>query len=302
MARRKKGDRVHGWLIIDKPDGISSNAIVNKIRWVLNAQKAGHAGTLDPAASGLLAVALGEATKTIPYITDALKAYDFTVRLGISTTTDDAEGEPTKLSDTRPSDDDIKESLEQFIGQIEQVPPQFSAVKINGERAYALARSGQDIELTSRPLFVESLELISRPDPDHIELRMVCGKGGYVRSIARDLGESLGCFGHVKTLRRIWSGPFDIKDAISFSMFEVDHKDETLRSHIIPLDVALSSLPLSKCAAHFLPSLQNGNPCDAISTEAEFGEDTKVMVDNEVVAIGTYKSGKIHPKRVFNLK
>ncbi|MGB5835726.1 MAG: tRNA pseudouridine(55) synthase TruB, partial [Albidovulum sp.] len=194
---RKKGRDISGWLVVDKPAGITSTSVVNKVRWAFDAKKAGHAGTLDPDATGVLAVALGEATKTVPYITDALKCYRFAVRLGQATKTDDAEGEVVDRSDLRPSDEQIVAGLAAFRGDIMQVPPQFSAVKVEGERAYALARAGEEMELAARELWVESLEMVSRPDADTVELEMVCGKGGYVRSVARDLGAALGCFGHV---------------------------------------------------------------------------------------------------------
>ena len=170
MARRKKGRDISGWLVVDKPAGITSTAVVNKVRWALDAKKAGHAGTLDPEATGVLAIALGEATKTVPYITDALKAYRFTVRLGQATNTDDAEGEVIAESAERPGDEEIKAALGGFIGEIMQVPPKFSAVKIDGQRAYKLAREGEDFEVAARPLWVEELLLTDRPDVDHVEL------------------------------------------------------------------------------------------------------------------------------------
>ena len=193
MARRRKGRAISGWVIIDKPAGWTSTAVVNKVKWAFQAQKAGHAGTLDPDATGVLAVALGEATKTVPYITDALKAYEFMIKFGEATNTDDAEGEVILRSDKRPSSSEIKEALHAFVGDIEQVPPKFSAIKVDGQRAYALARGGEDVTLAARPLYVDSLILNDHPDEDHAQLEMVCGKGGYVRSIARDVGEMLGC-------------------------------------------------------------------------------------------------------------
>ena len=220
MARRRKGRDISGWLVVDKPAGPTSTTVVNKVRWALNANKAGHAGTLDPDATGVLAIALGEATKTVPFITDALKAYEFTVRLGVSTNTDDAEGEVLETSDLRPDDETIKAALTRFIGDIQQVPPQFSAVKVDGQRAYKRAREGEAMELAARPLWVESLLLTDRPDADHVTLEMVCGKGGYVRSIARDLGQILGCLGHVRELRRTWSGPFEANDALTMAQIE----------------------------------------------------------------------------------
>jgi tRNA pseudouridine55 synthase len=213
MARRRTGRDISGWLVVDKPAGITSTAVVNKVKWALQAQKAGHAGTLDPAATGVLAVALGEATKTVPYITDAQKCYRFRVRFGAATTTDDAEGTVIATSDLRPTDAEIAAALPAFRGEIAQVPPQFSAVKIDGERAYDLAREGEVMDIAARPLWVESLEMTGRPDADHADFEMVCGKGGYVRAIARDLGAALGCCGHVAWLRRTWSGPFDAGEA-----------------------------------------------------------------------------------------
>ncbi len=178
MGRKRKGRAISGWLVVDKPAGITSTSVVNKVRWALGAQKAGHAGTLDPAATGVLAVALGEATKTVPYITDALKCYRFMVRLGQATTTDDAEGTVIAESADRPTDEAIAAALAAFRGDIMQVPPQFSAVKVEGERAYDIARAGEEMDLAARPLWVESLIVLSRPDVDHVELEMVGGKGG----------------------------------------------------------------------------------------------------------------------------
>ena len=241
MAR--KGRDISGWLVIDKPAGPTSTAVVNKVRWALNAKKAGHAGTLDPDATGVLAVAIGEATKTVPYITDALKAYTFTIRFGQATNTDDAEGEVIARSDTRPTDDQIKEALGGFVGDIMQVPPKFSAVKIDGERAYKLARSGEDVELSARPLWVEELILTDRPDADTAVLEMTCGKGGYVRAIARDLGQALGCYGHVLTLRRVWSGPFDASDGLSMDDVEALARTPELDAHLRPLEEGLGDLP-----------------------------------------------------------
>ena len=216
---RKKGREIHGWLIVDKPAGIGSTDVVSKVRWALDAKKAGHAGTLDPDATGVLAVALGEATKTVPILTDALKAYDFTVNWGAETATDDASGQVIRSAENRPTADMIRAALPDFTGDIMQVPPSVSAVKVDGARAYDLAREGETVELAARPLWVESLELLSIT-PDSADLRMVCGKGGYVRAIARDLGRDLGCLGHVARLRRIWSGPFEAGDGIAFDRID----------------------------------------------------------------------------------
>ncbi len=296
---RKKGRDISGWLVVDKPAGLTSSAVVNKVRWAFDAKKAGHAGTLDPDATGILAIALGEATKTVPYITDDLKSYRFTVRLGQATNTDDAEGEVISQSDNRPDDQQIDAALLQFIGDIEQVPPQFSAVKVDGQRAYKLARAGEDLELVSRPLFVESLTRIDRPDPDHVTLEMVCGKGGYVRSIARDLGEALGCFGHVRELRRLWSGPFDLSDAVSLDQIEAQAKSPELDALLMPLEVGLSELPELPCTAEGATKLRNGNPGMVITSEVNYGDEAWASFQGQAIAVGTYKAGTLHPARVF---
>jgi len=300
MARKRKGRDISGWLVVDKPAGPTSTAVVNKVRWALDAKKAGHAGTLDPEATGVLAVALGEATKTVPFITDALKAYEFTITLGTATNTDDAEGEVIKSSDQRPGDAAIKEALGRFIGDIEQVPPQFSAVKIDGERAYKRARDGEEMDLAARPLFVESLLLIDRPDADHVTLEMVCGKGGYVRSIARDLGEALGCYGHVRELRRVWSGPFEATKGLTVDQIEKIARTPELDEHLLPLEEGLCDLPQVKATAEGATRLRNGNPGMVIAHDVEYGDECWASFDGKAVAVGRFKSGELHPSRVFN--
>ncbi len=301
MARRKKGRAVHGWLVVDKPLGMTSSAVVNKAKWAFDAQKAGHAGTLDPEATGVLAIAFGEATKTVPYVTDSMKCYRFTVRLGQATNTDDGEGEVIAESDARPSADDIRGALGAFTGDIMQVPPQFSAVKVDGERAYKLARDGETMVLSARPLFVESLELIDMPDADHAVLEMVCGKGGYVRSIARDLGQALGCFGHVVALRRVWAGPFELADAVDFALLDKLAKDPSLEEHLLPLEAGVHDLPELHCTPEGAAKLRNGNPGIVIAADVEYGEECWASYDGEPVAIGVYKAGELHPNRVFVL-
>ncbi|WP_170785125.1 tRNA pseudouridine(55) synthase TruB [Ruegeria lacuscaerulensis] len=299
MGRKRKGRDISGWLVVDKPAGMTSTAVVNKVRWAMDAKKAGHAGTLDPEATGVLAVALGEATKTVPYITDALKAYTFTVRLGQATNTDDAEGEVIAQSDARPSDDDIKQALTPFLGDIMQVPPKFSAVKIDGQRAYKLARDGEDVELSARPLWVEELILVDRLDDDHVVLEMTCGKGGYVRSIARDLGAALGCHGHVKELRRIWSGPFEVEDGLSVDQIDEMAKTEALDDYLHPLETGLADLPELKCTPEGATRLRNGNPGMVLASDVEYGDEAWASLDGKAVAVGIYKSGELHPSRVF---
>ena len=300
MGRTRKGRDISGWLVVDKPAGLTSTAVVNKVKWAFDAKKAGHAGTLDPDATGVLAVALGEATKTIPYITDSLKAYTFTVRLGQSTNTDDAEGEILKTSDARPEDAQIKDALGQFIGDITQVPPQFSAVKIDGQRAYKLARDGEDLELAARPLWVDELIMTDRPDADHVTLEMTCGKGGYVRSIARDLGEALGCFGHVRELRRIWSGPFDATDGISLEQINELAKQPDLDTYLRPLEEGLQDLPQVSATPEGAVRMRNGNPGMVMASDVEYGDECWASLDGKAVAVGRYKAGELHPSRVFN--
>ncbi|UWQ07573.1 tRNA pseudouridine(55) synthase TruB [Aliiroseovarius crassostreae] len=300
MARKRKGRDIHGWLVVDKPAGISSNAVVNKVRWAMDAKKAGHAGTLDPEATGVLAVALGEATKTVPYVTDTLKAYRFTVRLGQATNTDDAEGEVISETTARPSDDDIEAALDQFTGQIMQVPPKFSAIKIDGERAYKLARDDEEFEIAARPLWVEELRMVGREDTDHVTLEMTCGKGGYVRAIARDLGEALGCFGHVRELRRIWSGPFEVEDGVSMELVESLSKTGELDQYLLPLEDGLFELPELICTAEGATRLKHGNPGMVLGSDVEYGDEAWASFEGKAVAVGIFRSGELHPSRVFN--
>ena len=300
MGRARKGRDISGWLVVDKPAGLTSTAVVNKVRWAFRAKKAGHAGTLDPDATGVLAVALGEATKTVPYITDALKTYTFTVRLGQSTNTDDAEGEIITTSDTRPEDDEIKAALGQFVGDIMQVPPKFSAVKIDGQRAYKLARDGEDVELAARPLWVDELVMVDRLDADHVTLEMTCGKGGYVRAIARDLGASLGCHGHVRELRRIWSGPFDVSDGITLARVEELAQQPELDTYLRPLEEGLQDLPQVPATPEGAVRMRNGNPGMVLASDVEYGDECWASLDGKAVAVGRYKSGELHPSRVFN--
>lgn len=298
---RKKGRDISGWIVIDKPAGVTSTAVVSKLRWALDAKKAGHAGTLDPAATGVLAVAFGEATKTVPYVTDAMKCYRFQVRFGAATTTDDAEGEVIGTSAARPADAEIEAALPAFRGDIMQVPPQFSAVKVDGERAYDLAREGEQMELAARPLFVESLILTGRPDADTAEFEMVCGKGGYVRSVARDLGRALGCLGHVQWLRREWAGPFSVTDAQTLETIERLARTPELDALVQPLEIGLEDLTEVRATAEGAVRLSHGNPGMVIATGVEFGEEVWASYEGRPVAVGRYMGGELHPARVFNL-
>ena len=301
MARKTKGRPISGWLVVDKPAGVTSTSVVGKVRWAFDAKKAGHAGTLDPAATGVLAIALGEATKTVPFVTDARKCYRFMVRLGAATDTDDAEGKVIDTRDTRPTDTEIEAALEGFRGDIQQVPPQFSAVKVEGERAYDIARSGEAMDLVARPLHVEKLELLRRPDADTVELEMICGKGGYVRSIARDLGQALGCLGHVEWLRREWSGPFRAEGGLGLAQIDELARTPELDAFLQPLEIALADLPELPAAPDGAVRLKNGNPGRVLSSKAAPGETAWASFEGKPLAVGTYLGGELHPSRVFNL-
>ncbi|MDN5568108.1 MAG: tRNA pseudouridine(55) synthase TruB [Paracoccus sp. (in: a-proteobacteria)] len=295
---RKKGREVNGWLIVDKPAGVTSTAVVAKVRWALDAKKAGHAGTLDPDATGVLAVALGEATKTVPIITDALKCYDFVVNWGAETATDDASGDVVRTAGARPTREQVQDALAAFTGEIMQIPPAYSAVKVDGERAYDLAREGIEMELAARPLWVESLKLLEADD-NTARLEMVCGKGGYVRSIARDLGRALGCLGHVAHLRRTWSGPFEAENGVAFD--KVDRAaQEWLESRLLPLETGLTDLPMVRATQEGAIRIRNGNPGE-VTSGADWGELVWVADDKGPVCIGRYQGGMVQPERVFNL-
>lgn len=299
MARGKKGRPVSGWVVVDKPAGVGSTSVVNKVKWAFEAQKAGHAGTLDPDATGVLAVALGEATKTVPYVTDALKCYRFRVAFGAATSTDDAAGEVLARSDARPTDAEIAAALAGFRGDILQVPPRVSAVKVEGERAYDLAREGEEFELAARPLWVERLDVTGRPDADHVDLEMVCGKGGYVRSIARDLGQVLGCLGHVAWLRRVWSGPFSVQDAVSLEEIDRLARTEDIDRLLKPLELGLTGLPELPATAEGAARLKHGNPGMVLSSSVGYGDEAWASFQGRAVAVGIYRAGELHPARVF---
>ena len=299
MGRTRKGRVVSGWLVVDKPAGMTSTDVVNKVKWAFQAQKAGHAGTLDPAATGVLAIAFGEATKTVSLITDALKCYRFMVTLGAATNTDDAEGTVIATSATRPIDAEIEAALAAFRGDIQQVPPQFSAVKVDGERAYDLARQGEAMDLAARPLWVQSLRLMARPDPDHVELEMVCGKGGYVRSIARDLGQALGCLGHVAWLRRDWSGPFVASDGITMAQIESLARTEALDAWLKPLELGLADLPQMAATMEGAVRLRHGNPGTVVGPALPYGSEAWASHQGLAIAVGIYRGGELHPTRVF---
>lgn len=301
MARKPRGRAIDGWLVLDKPAGITSTDAVNRARRLLDARKAGHSGTLDPAATGLLAIAFGNATKTIPHVTDADKAYRFTVRWGAATDSDDAEGAVIATSEARPDAAAIRAALPAFTGDIEQIPPQVSAVKVAGRRAYARAREGEVMELAARPLHVARLELLEMPDPDTAAFEMICGKGGYVRSIARDLGTALGCFGHVAGLRRLWSGPFHTDDALDWAVIEAGDA-AALEAALLPLEAGLAGLPALPCTAEAAARLRHGNAAPVLAAPGvEYGDEAWAEHDGRAIAIGRYRAGELHPARVLDV-
>jgi tRNA pseudouridine55 synthase len=296
---------VTGWLILDKPLGMTSATAVARVRRLFSATKAGHAGTLDPLATGLLPIALGEATKTVSLVMDGWKTYRFTVQWGSETTTDDAEGTVTNQSAIRPACEDIIALLPRFIGQIDQVPPSFSAILVAGERAYARARQGRDVALVSRSVTVEALKLLeARPDEADFELR--CGKGTYVRAIARDLGRVLGCFGHVTALRRTATGPFTEEDMISLEKLEeFSHNDagrKAMMTVIRPLRTALDDIPALALSEAESERLRQGQPVVLRSVGSPREGDIVLVLSNEKPqALAALKDGVLRPKRVFNL-
>lgn len=311
MGRSKKGRLVNGWIILDKPRGVTSTHAVARIKRLFDARKVGHAGTLDPLATGILPIALGEATKTVSYAVDDEKAYEFTVRWGIQTTTDDTEGEMAYESPARPALADIEALLHQFVGQIEQVPPKFSAIKVNGNRAYDLARGGEEIELKARTVRIGELSVIDTPDADHTTFRAICGKGTYVRSLARDIGVMLGCYGHIAHLRRTRVGPFSTENCITLeeieAALELDTAGDDLATAardalLAPVEAALESiedLPISSSDAARLVRGQQ---------VLMRGRDAPVFVGaayathrGRVVALVECDRGTLRPTRVFNL-
>ena len=306
VKKIKKRD-VHGWVVLDKPIGMTSTHAVAVIKRLFAAKRAGHAGTLDPLASGSLPVALGEATKTVPFVVDSRKAYQFTVRWGEERDTDDAEGRVVNASDQRPGADAIRAALPRFTGTIEQVPPRYSAIKIDGERAYDLARDGEPVELAARTVQIHRLELVDMPDPDHAVLTAECGKGTYVRAVARDLGRLLGVFGHVSALRRNRVGPFSELDMIPLEPLEsLCHRAAAGEGHLadalLPIETALDDIPALAVSPADAARLARGQAALLRGRDATiFRGMVQVACSGQLVAIAEVERGEILPKRVFNL-
>ncbi|UWM75428.1 tRNA pseudouridine(55) synthase TruB [Rhizobium sp. WSM4643] len=305
--RKPKGRPISGWLILDKPVDFGSTEAVSKIKWLYKAEKVGHAGTLDPLASGMLPIALGDATKTVPYVMDGRKIYEFTVSWGEQRATDDLEGEVTESSDKRPSEQQIRDILPGYIGTISQVPPQFSAIKIAGERAYDLAREGETVEIPSREVDIFRLTLIGCPDANTAHFEVECGKGTYVRALARDFGRELGCYGHVSGLRRTFVAPFaeeamvPLADLLALEAIEdMDERLAALDALLIDTCEALSSLPhlvINDDQAH---RLKMGNPILVRGRDAPIAEsEAYATARGRLIAIGEIGQGEFRPKRVF---
>ncbi len=297
-APRSQRVEVNGWVILDKPVGMTSTHAVSRLKRAFNAKKAGHAGTLDPLASGLLPIAFGEATKTVPFVQDGEKAYRFTVRWGIETESDDTEGRVRQTSDNRPSADQIVAMLPNFIGTIMQVPPAFSAIKVNGERAYDIARDGETVELAARPITIHSLIMVSST-PDEAVLEAQCGKGTYVRAIARDLGRTLGCFGHVIALRRTRVGPFTEVD--SCQLDEIEEGPDAAFSLLRPVEAGLMEVTCVVVDRDGAARLRRGQSLLLRGRDAPMGGTAYASCGGVPVAFGEVERGELVPSRVFNL-
>src|SRR5476651_1394578 len=304
--KRDKRD-VHGWVVLDKPVGMTSTHAVSVVKRLFTAKRAGHAGTLDPLASGCLPIALGEATKTVPFVMDGRKFYRFTVRWGEERDTDDAEGRVVAESSLRPTADAIRALLPSYTGTIQQVPPRYSAIKIEGERAYDLARDGEVVELVARPVEISRLELTEAPGADHAVLEAECGKGTYVRSLARDIGRSFGCFGHVSALRRVAVGPFTEETMISLEQLEaVCHRaavgEARLADALMPVETALDDIPALAVSQADAARLSRGQAVLLRGRDApNFRGPVYATVSGQLVALADLDHGEIVPKRVFNL-
>jgi tRNA pseudouridine55 synthase len=306
QPRRDKRD-VHGWVVLDKPIGMTSTHAVAIIKRLFQAKRAGHAGTLDPLASGGLPIALGEATKTVPFVMDGRKRYRFTVTWGEERDTDDSEGRVTQSSDHRPSADSVRQLLPQFTGLIEQVPPQYSAIKIQGERAYDLARDGETVELKPRPIEIHELTLINHEDSGQSTFEAECGKGTYVRALARDIGRILGCYGHISALRRTLVGPFDENDMIPLEQLEAlcnraASGEGNLADALLPVETALDDIPALAVTRADAARLHRGQAVLLRGRDAPNSSGTVyVTVAGRLLALAEIGNGELIPKRVFNL-
>ena len=309
MGRRRKGDAVSGWICLDKPYDLTSTHAVSRVRRAYNAQKAGHAGTLDPLATGILPIALGEATKTVSFLVDADKTYVFTIAWGRTTATYDREGETTAESDVRPTAAAVEAALPRFVGEISQAPPAYSAIKVDGERSYDLARAGEAVELAPRIVTVHSARVVEAPDADHVTLEVECGKGTYVRAICRDLADALGACGHVSDLRRTRVGCFSDKSAVTLEMLEdLGHKARQSEL-LLPVETALDDIPELAVTDEDAFRLKQGRSIvlvprqvEAVKARLKPGSRTvSAMAGGVIVALCEMRAGRLEPSRVFHL-
>lgn len=301
--RRAKGVPIHGWLCVDKPTGMTSTHVVSVIKRATNAQKVGHGGTLDPLATGILPIAMGDATKTVMYVMDARKGYEFTVKFGEATDTDDSDGVVIATSEVLPTRAQIEAVLPGFVGDIMQRPPIYAAVKIDGERAYDMARRGEEVILEPRPIRIDSLELLDMPDSGHAVMAMSCGKGAYVRALARDLGEALGTCAHVTQLRRTMVGPFTTENSVRLEDLEALIAEESLPQVLVPVTTALAGIPALAVTEPQAHRLSAGQPIAALPhmIEGELGAEPMVraMWGGRLVALTRFEEGELQPVRVF---
>jgi tRNA pseudouridine55 synthase len=308
MARKRRGQPVHGWVVLDKPAGITSTAAVAEVRRLFDAAKAGHGGTLDPLATGVLPIALGEATKTVPFVMDGRKGYRFTLRWGEARATDDAEGAVTATSERRPTRSEIEAALARFIGEILQTPPAYSAIRVAGERAYDLARAGETVELAPRPVVIERFELLDAPDRDHARFLVRSGKGAYMRSLARDLALALGTVGHVAELRRTGVGPFDESQAISLASLQALGHIAAASGQLLPVETALDDIPALALTDAEALRLRSGQPVGLLRLSdrerlghIRSGDLVCAMSGGKPVALARWDAGDLRPVRVLHI-
>ena len=309
MARKRKGDPVHGWVILDKPYAMSSSQAVGKVRWLLNAQKAGHGGTLDPLATGILPIALGEATKTVSFVMDGAKTYRCWVKFGEARNTDDAEGEVIETSPLRPTQDDIRAVLPELEGDIQQTPPIYSAIKVNGQRAYKLARSDQDVELAARTVHIDHISLIQMDGPDLAVIDVECQKGTYIRSLARDLAKRLGTVGYVADLRRTRVGPFGENAAISLDSLSALGHSARLEEAVLPILTALDDIPALALTEAQAGDMRHGMPVPALAVlknnpdvDVSQGQTVVALDGAQPLALARIEGGNVRPVRVLNIQ
>ncbi len=312
MARKPKGRPLHGWIVIDKPSGITAATVVARVRRALDAAKAGHSGTLDPLATGILPVALGEATKTVSFAMDHRKTYEFEVTWGASTDTDDSDGQVTATSTVRPDAAAITAALPAFTGVIQQVPPDYSAIKVAGQRAYDLARRKEAVELAARPVHVVSFTLLATPDSEHARFRVECGKGTYIRALVRDLAPVLGTLGHISVLRRTQTGPFTENGAISLENLEALGHKAADSEILLPTRTVLADIPalalteeearrmIQGQAIALWPLVKRSPLIGPNGTGLEQGTPVQALCGDKLIAVAEVGNGMIRPVRVLN--